>query len=472
MLRTLPPPRVTEIIHGPAARGTHRPFTRELKRQIRAEVLSMGLPSLTGFLVISFNELVSMFWLGRIGTAPQAAVTMSSTLIWLVSFANTIIGAGSVAAISRRYGESDIERTAQAIKATFYLKFVSGVLLGLVGLLLMNWGFLLLGAEPDVRTLATQYSAIQFLTMGFSMTSFSVYTALRSVGKPREAMLLQALGTGINLILDPLLIFGIGPFPELGVRGASIATATSYTTVVIVGCLQLSGPRSPVRVAWFRGRVPAWSEMWPVLRIGLPAGLNQMSFALAMSFAMKLIAHHGTDVVAIYGMGQKAIHFGVMMVVGLGLGTGALIGQFLGSRSLDKAWVAGVLSTRLAFWMMLAYGSLIFLGAPWIVEFFFKDAALYPLATSLLRIMALSLPLIGVHIGAETAFEGAGQNTPPMILSIVHSWVMVIPFMWLLGNYLDLGPRGLLWGWTTAHAAGGAAGLWLFRRGSWLKHEV
>ena len=472
MLRTLPPPRVAEIIHGPDARGAHRPFARELKREIRKEVLSMGLPSLTGFLVVSFNELVNMFWLGRIGTVPVAAVTMSGTLLWLAAFPNIVIGAGSVAAISRRFGELDFARTEQAIKSTFYLKFIVGMLSGLLGLLVMDWGFGFLGAEPDVHELCLHYSFIQFVTMGFAMTSFSVYTALRSIGKPREAMVLQAIGTGVNLVLDPLLIFGLGPFPEWGVRGASIATATSYITVVIAGCVLLASPKSPVRVRWFSRNLPPWSESWSVLRIGLPAGLNQLSFALAMSFAVKLIAHHGTDVVAIYGMGQKAVHFGVMMVVGLGLGTGALIGQFLGSRSLDKAWVAGVLSTRLAFWMMIIYGSAIFLGAPWIVQFFFKDASLYSLATGLLRIMAISLPLIGVHIGAETAFEGAGQNTPPMILSIIHSWLMVIPFMWLLGNYLALGPYGLLWGWTAAHAAGGAAALWLFRRGTWLKHQV
>ncbi|MBI5060320.1 MATE family efflux transporter [candidate division KSB1 bacterium] len=472
MLRTLPPPKVAEIIHGPAAHGTHRPFARELKQQIRKEVLSMGLPSLTGFLVISFNELVSMFWLGRIGTAPVAAVTMSATLIWLCSFANVVIGAGSVAAISRRFGEQDMGRTELAIKATFYLKFAAGTLFGLLGILVMDWGFTFLGAAPDVHALSLEYSVVQFVTMGFAMTSFSVYTALRSIGKPREAMVLQALGTGFNLVLDPLLIFGVGPFPELGVLGASIATSGSYIVVVVAGCALLAGPRSPVRVRWFSRSLPKWSEMWPVIRIGAPAGLNQLSFALAMSFAVKLIAHHGTDVVAIYGMGQKAIHFGVMMVVGLGLGTGALIGQFLGSRALDKAWVAGVLSTRLAFWMMVGYGSLIFVGAPFIVHFFFKDVTLYPLATNLLRIMALSLPLIGIHIGAETAFEGAGQNTPPMILSIIHSWVMVIPFMWLLGNFLGFGPYGLLWGWTASHAAGGAAALWLFRRGTWLKHEV
>lgn len=432
----------------------------------------MGLPSMTGFLVQSIYDLTNMFWLARIGAAPVAAITMCATYIWVLSFPNMVIGVGSVATISRRYGEGDKGRTEMSIKSTFLLKFIFGSLLGVVGILTLRFALKFMGAAPDVHELAVDYGMIQFSTLGFAMTSYSVYTALRSTSRPKAAFWMQALGAAVNAMLDPLLIFGIGPFPEWGIMGAGIATSIASITVVLGGCYALSRP-GDIQVHWFRKPRPTLEELWSIIRVGLPGGVNQLSFSLSTTVVIKLVAVFGTEVVAVYGMATKALHFGVMMVAGLGLGTGALIGQFLGGKQLDRAWLAGVLSTRLAGWIMLGYATLLFAFAPWIVLFFFKEQPqLWSLGSHLLRIMAVSLPMIGIHIGAETAFEGAGQNTPPMILSIVHAWVMVIPFMWVLGRIFDFGAPGLMWGWTIAHVAGGLAAIWMLNRGTWLKHEL
>jgi putative MATE family efflux protein len=463
---------VAEIIHGPLNGAEPPGLAREIIRSIMKEVLSMGLPSMTGFLVASLYELVNMFWLAKIGPAPVAAVTMCTTFIWVLQFPNMVVGTGSVALVSRRFGEGDIPRTELSIKNTFILKFGIGMLLGVVGIAMLPWAMRLLGAAPDVVELAVTYGTVQLSIQGFALTGYSVYTALRSIGRPRAALWIQVLGTAVNCVLDPLLIFGIGPFPELGILGAAIATACAHITVVITGCLALESESSPVRVRWFQKPFASLDEMWQMFRIGFPAGINSLSFSLAMSAAVRLVSNYGTVMVALYGTSNKVLQFGIMMVVGLGLGTGALIGQLLGSKDLHKAWVAGVLSIRLALWITLGLCAGIELFAPLIVRMFFTDPSLLGPGVTILRIMALSLPFIGVHIGSETVFEGAGQNTPPMILAIVHSWGMVIPFMYLAGTILELGPNAVVAGWGLAHAIGGLAALWLFRRGSWLKYEV
>ncbi len=427
---------------------------------------------MSGFVVTSLYELVNMFWLAKIGAAPVAAVTMCATFIWVIAFPNMVVGMGSVATISRRYGEGDLHRTEQSIKATFLLKFCFGTAMGLIGLLLLPWALNFMGAKPDVYELGLTYGRLQMLVMGFAMTSYSVYTALRSIGQPRAAFWVQILGTSVNMILDPLLIFGLGPFPQLGIFGASIATSCAYISVVTFGCFSLAKHRSPVRVRWLHWPYPKLDELWRIIRIGFPAGINAMSFSIATSFAVKLVANYGTVIVAAYGMSYKVLGFGVAVIVGLGLGTGSLIGQFLGSRELHKAWLAAVLSIRLAVWIMVTLAIALLAGAPLVARLFFSDPAVLEPGIVILRIMAISLPFIALHLGAEISFEGAGQNVPPMILSIVHSWVMVIPFMYLAGTALNLGPVGLMWGWVVAHAFGGLAGLWLFQRGTWLKYEI
>jgi putative MATE family efflux protein len=467
MIRTHPPRHIIHLL--PEA---DRGFERTLMRSMFREVLSMGLPSMTGFLVASLYELINMFWLGKIGPAPVAAVTMTATFIWLLNFPNMIVGTGSVALISRRFGENDLARTELSIKNTFLLKFGFGLVLGIIGMFILPWALTFMDAAPDVRELGIRYGTMMLAVQGFALTGYSVYTALRSIGLPREALWIQALGTVVNAILDPFLIFGWGPFPEWGIFGAAVATSCAHITVVITGCIVLERESSPVRVRWLKRPFATFDEMWLMFRIGFPAGINSASFSLAMSFAVKFVANYGTVMVAIYGMGIKVLQFGIMACVGLGLGTSALIGQFLGSRELHKAWLAGVLSIRLALWIMLGYMAFILGFAPLIVRLFFSDPAMIQSGAVILRIMALSLPFIGVHIGSETVFEGAGQNMPPMVLAIVHSWVMVIPFMWLAGTVFELGPNAVVAGWGIAHFFGGLAALWLFRRGTWLRHEV
>jgi putative MATE family efflux protein len=471
MIRTRPSAKVYAILQE-GETDFQRHFSPEIKKATFRQVLSMGLPSLSGFLVTSLYELVNMFWLARVGAAPVAAVTMCATFIWILTFPNQVVGTGSVALISRRFGEGDIVRTEMSIKATFFLKFGFGVFMGLIGLLILPWTLRFMDAEPDVYKLGLSYGILQMLVLGFCMTSYSVYTSLRSIGQPRAALWVQVLGAAVNMILDPILIFGLGPIPALGILGASIATACAYISVVVAGVLLLGKPSSPVRVRWLHSPYPSVQELWRMVRIGLPAGINAMSFSMATTFAVKMVAGYGTVIVAAYGMSYKILNFGVAMMVGLGLGTGALIGQFLGSRELHKAWLAGVQSIRLAVWIMIGFAGAVCAAAPLVARLFFTDAAVLEPGTVILRIMAVSMPFIALHIGAEICFEGAGQNVPPMILSLIHSWVMVVPFMYLAGTVFQLGPNGLMWGWVLAHIFGGLAGLWLFRQGSWLKHIV
>jgi putative MATE family efflux protein len=274
------------------------------------------------------------------------------------------------------------------------------------------------------------------------------------------------------MIFDPLLIFGWGPFPELGILGAAIATAGSFTLAVIVGMLIMMRPASPVVVRWFSRPFPQKDVMRKILRIGWPVGINVMSFSVAMNIAVKIVAMYGTDVVALYGAAMKVLHFGFMSMVGFALGTSALLGQFLGSKELLKAWMVGSQAIRLAGWIMLAFGGIVFVFASPIIRMFFDSPEMHDLGTDLLRIMAISLPLSGMHIGAETSFEGAGMNKPPMILSLIHAWLLVVPFMYILGPVIGFGPHGVMWGWAIAHSLGGVAAVWLFQRGAWLKHEV
>ncbi|MCC6477265.1 MATE family efflux transporter [bacterium] len=472
MLPIIPSQELSGVLTLPAEVAGVEHVPREERKAIHKEAVSYGLPSMAGFMVSSFNEMVSLFWLAKIGTAPVAAVTVFYTIYWMMMTFNIITGVGSNSIMARRFGENNLQEAESASRVAFTLKIVLGTIVGIVTLLLLPLIYPLMGMEQDVEAMAHRFAPLLLIGAGIVGASYSVYSAFRCLGMPNMALWAQALGAGINLILNPLLIFGVGPFPELGILGAALAGIISYTVVTVVGILVLAGKRSPVKVNWLKKPFPPISEYLSVWKVGWPVGINVLSFSGSAAVAVKLVAVYGTDMVALFGAVREVLHFGIMSMVGFTLGTSALVGQVLGAKDKVKAWVTGVYSIRLAGWIMLAYGLIIFIFAEWIVKMFFPDSDLGGLGETIMRIMAVSLPLIGIHVGSETVFEGAGHNKPMMNLSIFHSWIMVVPFMYLLGPVLSFGPEGMMWGWTLAHSFGGMIAVWLFYRGSWLRVEV
>lgn len=450
---------------GPAREYRNPPAGME-KLMLR-RVLDMGLPSMASFLLLNLYDAVNIYWLARIGAEPVAAVTVFSAFSWVMTFPNHIIGSGSVALISRRFGQGGGEPTAQAIRATFFLKFFVGTAIGILAVLLLPFALTLYGAEPVVAKLAYRYGILNSLTFGFSMVSFSVYTAFRGIGRPQAGMWISVVGVTVNMVLDPLLIFGIGPFPRLEIVGASIANSIGFATVALLGAWELSRPASPVVVRW-RGSPLPGSEMKQVWRIGFPSGFSALSFALMNSAVVGLFAHFGTLVVALFGMAQRVLRFGHMVNVGLGLGMGALVGQSLGAREKETAWHTARVAIKLAMLCMGAFILIIWLFSEPLVKLFFNEPEALAQGKWFLRILVLALPFRAALEMMTNAYNGAGRNLPPTLFGIVMDWGLVLLSMLVLGKWLGWGPYGMLAGYALGHLIGSAIFYLIFRRGHWL----
>lgn len=469
MVPTTPSRRVARILE---EAGVPLRFPPETVRSTLRELVGMGLPSTASFLLLSLYDVTDVFWLAKLGSAPVAAVTVFSAYLWLLSFANGIIGSGSVAVISQRFGEGDLTGAERSIKNTFLGKAIVGLVFGLPGVWLLPHAVRILGASPDVEALATRYGVLQCLTLPLPLMSFSVYTALRGIGRPGLGAAISVVGAVVNLVINPLLIFGVGPFPRLEILGSSIATSLGYFTVTLWGFVALASPRSPVRVRWLGAPYPDLKEAVRMARVGLPSGVSSLSSSLFTSALVKIVATYGTTPVALFGMSQKVLRFGQTVVAGLGLGSSALIGQYLGARRLERAWLCAVLTMRLASATLLVFASVVFLGAGALSRFFFPDPALADPGASYLRMLAVGLPFLGLSAGTDHAYSGAGRNGPPMLLQLAGAWLVTIPLMFLFGRGLGFGPVGTMAGVATGQAVAGIAAVWLLRRGSWLAHRV
>ncbi|MFH1733221.1 MAG: MATE family efflux transporter, partial [bacterium] len=359
-------------------------------------ILRMGWPSIIGFLSINVYDIIDLFWVAKLGVAHVAAIALFEGFHWVLIASNDIAGFGSVAVISRRYGAGKLGHAAAAIKESFILKWLCALVSGSIGWIFMEDLMKLMGAEGEVITLGATYGRIHMLALGFYFCTYSVFTSLRSIEAPIRAMLLMVFGAVLNMILDPLLIFGWGPFPELGIAGAAWASAIAYTITLIVGLLVFFLGGAPIRLKW-KGEVPVGLKtMIHMFRVGLPSGVNTVSFSLARAVITPIIAIYGTAVVAAYGVTMRVTLVGILVIFGLGLGVAPLIGNLMGAGLKDRLWKTAKQSIWLGFGITFVISLIMFLFAPLIVQVFFDDPEIIEIGVELLKIWAWGLPFIAI----------------------------------------------------------------------------
>ncbi|MFH1862463.1 MAG: MATE family efflux transporter [bacterium] len=213
-------------------------------------------------------------------------------------------------------------------------------------------------------------------------------------------------------------------------------------------------------------------SMLTMMHIGLPGGINSISFTLSQAVVTPLIAFFGTAVVAAYGVGIKVIHVSILISFGFGMGIAPLIGNLLGYGDIQRAWRTANQSIWINLGITSLLGSAIFILAPQIMSVFFKDAGIIEIGIELLRIQAIGLPFIGIWIISENIFLGAGDNVPPMIVSLVASWGVEIPLILLVTRILNYDQTSVWWVKVFYSAVGSLPLIWWLYRGKWIRKRI
>jgi putative MATE family efflux protein len=445
-----------------------RPKVDITKGSVLKNVLYMGIPSMIGFGAMTVYSLTDIFWVGRIGTAPVAALTLFGAIAWVLGSANQIVGTGSVALVSRRFGERNYEATRDVIRQTFLLKASLAVIMGAIGLLILAPVLRLMNAAPDAQRYALEYGSIYLYGLPFMFCSYTVYTALRGVGDAPKAMYIMLLSTGLNVGLDPLFMFVF----KMGVPGAAVATVLSAAIAVFVGLWLLSSGRANITVrGWTRFR-PRMGVMLEVLGIGAPAGINGLLRSMSHWLVATLVASFGTAVVAAYGIAIRVMDLGITFGVGLELGASALVGQNLGAKQKERAHETVVKATLLVLVLAGVLGAIEFAFPKQILGTFVKDAAVIATGVTLLRILALVQIFIAMHIVLSSAFWGSGNTWPPTVIAAVIEWGIQIPLILTAIHVWKTSERGVWWAMVAATGVEVLLTFIWFRRGKWKDRVV
>ncbi len=437
-------------------------------------IIKMGLPSMFGFLAQHIYSIVDMYWVSRLQQqeAGVAAITFFGNILWFFFSFNSLVGPGSVAVISRRYGEKQYDQTEKAIKETLILKLVFGAVFGIVGFLFAGQMLRLIGAEGETLRLGIDYGRIMFAGMAIMYATYSIFTAMRGVANPQMAMILMIGSNALNIVLDPIFIFGYLGFPALGIKGAAYASVLSYALTLSLGLLLFYGNRTNVKLH-LRGRERlSVSSMWKIVKIGIPAWFGEMSFSGARLVIMGMVAPFGTAVVAAYGVGNQVTAFGIMLLVGIGLGLSSLIGHNIGANKHVRAKKTADQSIMLGIGIMLVFALITFFFAREIMSLFFDADSTVAGGAIMLRIFAVGFPFIAAFIMIEEIHVGVGMNTPAMVMNIIHSWALEALPIYLLAVVLAYDQNAVWWTISAASVITSVIFYIYYRRGRWLTIKV
>jgi putative MATE family efflux protein len=450
-----------------AIRGTHQDFT---EGSISRAVFLLAIPMVLEMVMESLFAVVNVLWVTRLGSDAVATVGLTESMLTLVFSVALGVSMSTTAMVARRIGEKDHDGAALAAGQSIVLGIVLSVAMGLPGAWFAKELLALMGAHPAQIAEGWKYTAIVFGSNVVLMLLFLNNAIFRGAGDASIAMRVLWVANLINLIMDPCLIFGLGPFPELGITGAAISTLIGRGVAVAwqFAILLRSDSRVRLRPHHFRICPPVLTSLIRVSSTGV------LQFAIAHTSwiaLVRMISEFGSVAVAGYTIGIRIFIFVVLPAWGLSGAAATMVGQNLGAKKPERA-VKAVYTTALYNVCYMGAVALLFISVPGaIVGWFSADPVEARYAADCLRIVGYGNVMYAVGMVMVQAFNGAGDTVTPTLINVVGFWLCEIPLAWALAFPYGMEVRGVFASIPLAEMVITALGAAMFLRGRW-KHRV
>ena len=419
----------------------------------------------------SIFAVTDIFFVSKLGAAAVASVGLTESLLAIVYALALGLGTAVTAIVARRIGEKDPDGAAHAAAQGVLLGVIVAIVLGSLGSIFAPQLLALLGATPAVLTQGTGFARVMLGGEASVILLFLLNAAFRGAGDAAIAMRVLLISNAINIVLGPCLIFGVGPFPALGVTGAAIATTIGRGTGALIAFLTLvrGNHRLAVGVRHFR---PDGSQMGALVRLAGAATLQFIIGTASWIGLVRIISLFGSVELAGYTVAIRLLIFALLPAWGLANAAATLVGQNLGAGKPERAeqsvWTA--CKYNLAF--LTALGVIFVALAPTLTGFFGHDAEVSRVAARALRIMSIGFPCYAYGMVVMQAFNGAGDTWTPTWLNFLVFWCWEIPLAWLLAKPLGWGATGGFVAIPIAFSTMAVVGAVLFRRGRWQVQRV
>jgi len=450
-----------------ALSGSERDYT---KGSLNRAVAMLAIPMVLEMAGESAFAVADVFFVARLGGEALAAVGLTESVLEIIYAIAIGLSMSTTAMVARRFGEKNERAAARTAVQAIAVGIATSIILGAAGVIWAPQLLRMMGATPETVEIGSTYTRVMYGSMGVIVLLFLNNAIYRGAGDAAMAMRSVWLANGINIVLDPLLIFGLGPFPELGLTGAAVATTIGRGTGVAYQFWGLSRGRR-LRVGASDVRLDL-NVVRRLLRIS-SGGVGQLLVSQASYIGLiRILAGFGTAVLAGYVVAIRVVIFIIMPAWGLSNAAATLVGQNLGARKPERAERAVYVTGAWNMLFMAVITVLFVTFAPWIIAPFIAEPESHASGTSALRIISYGYVFYAWGMVMMQAFNGAGDTATPTKLNFVIFWLFQLPLAWILARTLELGPVGVYWAIAIAYSLSAVIGVLLFRRGKWKEKEV
>jgi putative MATE family efflux protein len=446
-----------------ALRGSERDYTAGA---VGPSILVLAIPMVLEMAMESVFAVVDVFFVSRLGPDAVATVGLTETMLTLVYTIAMGLGIGATALVARRTGEKDPEGASRAAAQAIWLGVFVSAALGIAGVVLAPDLLRLMGAERAVVERGANFTRVMLGGNVSVLMLFLLNAVFRGAGDAAIAMRTLWLANAINILLGPCFIFGLGPFPELGVTGAAVATTIGRGTGALYALTRLLRPGSRVHLERRFFRIDP-VLMWQMVRLSA-SGTFQIFIGMASwVFLVRIVASFGSAALAGYTIGFRIIMFALLPSWGMSNAAATMVGQALGAGKPERAeravWIAGLYNM-----CFLGVVGLVFVTtAPRIVGVFTQDPQVFAYAVDCLRIVAAGFLFYAWGMVITQSFNGAGDTWTPTLVNLACFWLWELPLGWVLAIALGMGPHGVFLAVAVAYATLAVVSAVLFRRGKW-----
>ena len=428
---------------------------------LRKLLFRLSVPSMVSMIAMSLYFLADTFWLGRLSYQAIAAITITFPFQIVVFAIGYGSGVGANALASRRFGERNVEATNRVAGQVFPLSVFFGVIFLVATIVFGRQIASLLGATPEIADLTVRY--LSFFGWGLPFIVFRVMTRniFQAAGDAMKPMIFTVVGSVVNAALDPFLIFGWGPFPEMGIGGAGLATTISGAVACTLSCYFLLRRQSLYRVRPRHLR-PDFTIIAQIYRVGLPSMLMDLTEAGIFLVLNRIVAGFGALALAALGIAAGIADLAFIPVVGVAHALLPIVGFCFGARLWERMWAAVRQGSLIVAGVLGATSVLLAILAPTVIAIFNDTPELLAIAVPGIRIFISALFLVGPTIMFVITFQGLSKGWTATALSLVRQMAFLLPALLILPRFLGL--TGV-WVSLPLSDVGGAivAGLWLYR---------
>jgi putative MATE family efflux protein len=395
----------------------------------------MAVPATIAMGVNALYNLVDTIFIGRgVGSLAIGGVGIAFPVQILVVAVALLVGIGSASVISRMLGRGESERAARAVGNALVMIFVLAGILSALALALLEPLLSALGSTDAIRGYAREYLSVILPGAPFLATAIASNHLVRSEGRAKTAMVIMLIGAGLNIILDPIFIFGLG----LGVRGAALATITAQFTSFLFALWFYASGRSalPVRLAHIR---LAWDLIPEVTAVGLATFVRQFGQSFFIIIVNNALRAFGDELaISAFGVINKLLIFALMPLVGVAQGFQPIAGYNYGARNMARVRSAVRIANGVAISLSLVYFSLVMLFPQVIFGIFTQDPELIAVGSRAMRIVLIAIPLLGMQIIGAVFFQAVGKAVPALVLSMSRQIILLIPLVLILPRFFGV----------------------------------